>query len=77
MYDALTETFLATPAGPEEEYVFVEYEIKDGTIVIYYEDLPLEDDPESEPVKYATTLKNSGTEGYFSFVSSVRTGAVG
>lgn len=76
VYDKATKTFYASPAA-EEEYVFLSYEVKDGQITIHYEDRPDENDLDTEPIKYATTLKNSATEGYFSFVSSVHTGAVG
>lgn len=76
VYDKATQTFYASPASTEK-YVFLSYEVKDGQITIHYEDQPDENDPEADPMQYATTLKNSSAEGYFAFVSSVRTGAVG
>lgn len=76
VYDKATKTFFASPPA-EEEYVFLSYEVNNGRITIHYEDKPDPNDPQEEPVRYATTLKNSATEGYFSFISSVRTGAAG
>lgn len=76
VYDKATRTFAPSPAN-EYEYILLSYEVKDGQITIFYEDKPDVNDPDAEPVQYATTLKNSATEGYFTFVSSVKTDAVG
>ncbi len=76
VYDKETKTFAPSPAD-NFEYVLLSYEVKGGNITVYYEDKPDANDPEFVPEKYATTLKNSTAEGYFSFVSSVKTDAVG
>lgn len=76
VYDKATQTFAPSPAN-EYEYILLSYEVKDGQITVFYEDKPDVNDPDAEPVQYATTLKNSATEGYFTFVSSVKTNAVG
>ena len=72
LYDKETESFYESPFTPAK-YVFLAYEVQGDRITVYYED-----DPNGEDrAQYATTLKQSTEEGYFSFVSSVRTGAVG
>ncbi len=76
VYDASTQTFAPSPADPSE-YVMLSYEVKGDSITVHYEDKPDTNDPDAQPEQYATTLKNSQTEGYFTFVSSVRSGAVG
>jgi hypothetical protein len=78
VYNKNTQTFMgvAMPVQPLE-CILLSFEIKDGQITLYYEDKPDATDPEAEIITYATTLKNSTEEGYFSFVSSVRTDAVG
>ncbi len=76
VYDKTTQTFAPSPAQ-HFEYVLLSYEVKGQTITVYYEDKPDANDPEFVPEKYATTLKNSTAEGYFAFVSSVKTDAVG
>ena len=78
MYNKNTQTFMgvAMPVQPLE-CILLSFEVKDGQITLYYEDKPDATDPEAEIITYATTLKNSTEEGYFSFVSSVRTDAVG
>ena len=57
-----------------QEYVFLSSERKGDAITVYYRDVPADD---SEPSQYATTLKKSTENGYFSFVSTRRVGAVG
>ena len=78
VYNKNTQTFMgvAMPVQPLE-CILLSFEVKDGQITLYYEDKPDATDPEAEIITYATTLKNSTEEGYFSFVSSVRTDAVG
>ena len=74
MFDKSTQTF--RPAPPEvRPYTFLSYEIKGDTITVYYQEIP--EDEDQTPGQYATTLKNSTESGYFSFVSTLRVGAVG
>ena len=74
LYDKKTETFRTSPIELQE-YKYLSYEVNGGRITVYYEDVP--EDEDADPGRYATTLKNSTVEGYFSFVSTVRVGAVG
>lgn len=76
VYDAATQTFAPSPADTQQ-YEMLSYEVKDNEITIYYQDKPEEGSSDEEVQQYATTLKNSPTEGYFSFVSSVKSGSVG
>ncbi len=76
VYNKKTKTFAPSPAA-NFEYEFISYEVKGDQITVRYKDKPDVNDPESEPVEYATTLKQSPAEGYFAFVSSVKTNAVG
>ena len=73
VFDAATKTFAPSPANPQN-YEMLSFEVKGDTITIHYQDSA---DSEFEILKYATTLKNSTTKGYFTFVSSVTEGAVG
>ena len=74
-YDPETETFLSSGQIVSEEYVFLSYTVEGNAISVLYEDIP--DVDGEEPLRYRTTLTNSETEGYFSFLSSVRIGAIG
>lgn len=76
VYDAVTETFAPSPADTQE-YEMISYEVKDDQITVYYQNKPDENDPDADTQQYATTLKNSKTKGYFSFVSSVKSETVG
>ncbi len=76
VYDAATQTFAPSPADTQQ-YEMISYEIRGDEITVYYQDKPEEGASEEEVQQYATTLKNSPTEGYFSFVSSVKSGSVG
>ena len=73
MFSQETQTFPAIPITLQE-YVFLSSQRSGDTITIYYRDVPADD---SEPNQYATTLKKSTENGYFSFVSTRRAGAVG
>ncbi len=75
LYDEGTKTFRA-PAGEEKEYELLSYEVKENTVTLYYQDKPNEASFNT-PMQYAVTLKNASTPGYFAFVSSVKSGAVG
>ena len=74
-YDPTTETFMTSPTGDGEKYVFLSYSVEGDVIFIVYESHPSNTD--QEILRYRTALKNSATKGYFSFVSSVRLGAAG
>ncbi len=76
VYDQTTKTFAPSPADTAE-YVMLSYEVKGNEITIHYENKPDPGDPDGERRQYATTLTNSATAGYFTFLSSVRSGAVG
>ncbi len=76
VYDATTQTFAPSPADMQA-YEMISYEVKDDQITIFYQNKPDENDPDADTQQYATTLKNSKTNGYFSFVASVKSGAVG
>ncbi|MBO5222630.1 MAG: hypothetical protein J6C26_09990 [Clostridia bacterium] len=74
MFNKETQTFMPAPAQ-DQKYKLLSFEVKEDLIVIYYEDIP--EDTDQAPGQYATTLKNSAESGYFSFVSTLRVGAVG
>ncbi len=76
VYDEATQAFAPSPADTQQ-YEMLSYEVKEDQITIYYQNKPDENDPDADVQQYATTLKNSKTNGYFSFVSSVKSGAVG
>ena len=76
VYDASTKTFAPSPADTQS-YEMLSYEVKGDTITVHYQDKSDANDPDFEVRQYATTLKNSQTKGYFTFVSSVTEGAVG
>lgn len=75
VYDPATQTFFPSPETKSENRL-LSYEVKGNTITLYYENKP--DEGLSQTItQYATTLKNSPKEGYFSFVSSIKSGSVG
>ena len=76
VYDPSTKTFAPSPADTWE-YVLLSYAVTEDEITIVYENKPDINDPDGNTQQYATTLKNSATAGYFTFVSTVKTGAVG
>ncbi len=76
VYDPATKTFAPSPADTQS-YEMLSYEVKGDTITVHYQDKSDADDPDFEVRQYATTLKNSKTKGYFTFVSSETSGAVG
>lgn len=73
MFNKETQTFPAIPITLQE-YVFLSSQRTGDSITVYYRDVPADD---SEPNQYATTLKKSTENGYFSFTSTRRVGAVG
>lgn len=75
VYDPATQTFFPSPETKSENRL-LSYEVKGDTITLYYENKPNEDLTQTV-TQYATTLKNSPTKGYFSFVSSIKSGSVG
>ncbi len=76
VYDAATKTFAPSPANTRQ-YEMLSYEVKGDEISIYYKDKPEGDTAGEEIQQYVTTLKNSPTQGYFAFVSSVKSESVG
>lgn len=74
LYDKTTQTFKASPAQ-KRTFTDMTFEVSGDTITLYYRSVPQYEGEEAG--QYATTLKNSTENGYFSFVSTLRTDAVG
>lgn len=74
LYDRTTQTFKASPAQ-KRSFTDLTFEVSGDTITLYYRSVPQYEGEEAG--QYATTLKNSTESGYFSFVSTLRTDAVG